>query len=474
MITHFWEKNRALLFGLVLFLGCLFALQTPWALLCCPFLIPKKYVFHASFLFLLPCSLVYHVYTFPPTGSEVEGIFYIHSIRKSDRFGQGWTYQGILKTEEGRLLCRSFSKSYLAPSAAYRVKGRVNALHGRLYALKTTEPWKFEKSLYNLVGIRLAAQEYVKSYIKKHISQKRAAHFLTGMITGQLEDRILRGEFGELGLSHLMAISGFHFALLALTFHLVLRLFLPPKPEALCLMILLTAYFLFIGSTPSILRAWTVAMIFLLGQLLEKRGTALNSLGVALCLSILWSPLSTLTLSFQLSFLATAGILFFYPFCNRMLSLWLPKRSLKVVIEKRWFWQQGYILISFLREALALTLAVHLTVFPLLIALFHTAPLNGLLYNLFFPFLASLALMFFLVSLVLGHWAHVLNGYYCEWILQLVESPPLTLKTYYVPGMPSWLLATLLTTLLALAISLQIKKRADGFSVTDNPFLDHL
>ncbi|MFC2049098.1 tRNA (adenosine(37)-N6)-threonylcarbamoyltransferase complex dimerization subunit type 1 TsaB [Chlamydiota bacterium] len=223
----------------------------------------------------------------------------------------------------------------------------------------------------------------------------------------------------------------------------------------------LTLYFLFVGNTPSILRAWTMAVLFLVGLLIERRSSAINALGVALCLSSLCDPFSTLSLSFQLSFLATAGILFFYTPCDQLLQRWLPKRALADVVKKHWTWQYGYIGCAILREGFALTAAVHITLLPLLFGVFHSFPLSSLIYNLFFPFLASLALLLFLVSLPLGPWGHLLNGYYCDWILRITESPPIQLKTLYAPYMPSWLLSTLLTSILILAIFIKMKKSSE-------------
>lgn len=473
-ILKFWERNPALFYGLIFFLGCLFALQTPWVLLPFVLLLHKRSVFQASILFLFPCCMIYHLYTFPPTGSSVEGVFYTHSIKKTERFGNGWNYSGILKTPNGRIPCRCFSKCYFSPSAAYKITGSVRPLKGKFYSLKSKEPWEFVRYRFTLTAWRSRAQEYVKEYIEKHVHQKRAVHFLQGMITGQLEDRVMMNEFSQLGLSHLMAISGLHFSLIALSFHLLFRLFLPYKLEALCMIVLLTGYLLFIGDSPSILRTWIAVMIFLLGQLFEKRSSALNSLGAALFLSLIWNPLTVMTLSFQLSFLATGGILFFYSPCDRLLGSWLPKHSLKDAAAKHWIWQHGYILVSFFREALALTLSVHIAIFLLLIKTFHFFSLNSLFYNLFFPFLASAALLFFLVSLPLGHWAHVVNGYYCDWILRLSESPPLFFKSIYVEPLAPWLYAILLTLLLVAAIGTKIENRANSLRITNDPLFNHL
>jgi competence protein ComEC len=460
-ILLFWHRHPALLYGLILLLGSLFVLQTPLALIPFILLLHKKHLFGSVLLFLLPSILVYQGYTFPPSGSVVEGIYSIYQITPSERYGGGWSYQGILKTSQGRIHCRSFAKEYQPASYSYKIKGRVHArASGKWYVLKIKEGWQVEKSRFTLVDRRTKAQKSVKSYIASKM-EPQAAHFLTGMVTGQLEDRIMQNEFRQLGLSHLMAISGLHFSLIALALHLLLRLVLPPKVEACILILGLSFYFLFIGMTPSILRAWIMAMVFLMGLILEKRSSPLNALGVALIFTLLFDPLAVLTLSFQLSYLATAGILLFYTPCAYVLRFWLPKYPLKEVVYKHKTWQVGYIAYSLFRESLALTLAVHITVLPLTLAIFHQFPLNSLFYNLFFPFLASVSLLLFLFSVLvtpwLIPWVHWANSCYCHFILKIIESPPLHFSTLYIPVIPSWLLTSLLTTLFIIALYLKTK-----------------
>lgn len=470
----FWERNPALYYGLALLFGTLFVLETPWALLPLPLLMHKKFLYKALFLFTLPLILFYNFYAVPDLQTPADGLFTIHSVQHSTRYGGGWNYQGALKMEGKRIRCCCFSKIHYSENGIYRIQGFFKSRQGSCSVLKTTAPWECVRKRYTFIPWRLRAKQFVKDYIQKHVVQERAASFLTGMVTGELEDRVMKNAFSQLGLSHLMAISGLHFSLLALAFHLLFRLFLPAKAESVCLMAVLSGYLLFIGDTPSIVRAWIAIMVFLAGRVVERRSTALNSLGVALLFSLLWNPFAATTLSFQLSFVATGGILFFFTPIDRLLSQWLPKRALKEVVAKNKLWQHGYIFQSLFREALALSLAVHLAIFPLLLAYFHTFSLNSLFYNLFFPFLASLALLFFLAGLLLGHWAHVVNGYYCDWILQIPEAPPVFFKPIYFGELPSWLLAFFLTSLLILAIGCKVKKGAERLSINDQPLFNHL
>lgn len=447
----FWNKHPALLYGLAALFGALFALQSPLAILPFFFLLDKRHVLKATLVFLFAIAYIYHTYAFPPSGASVAGQFHIHSMRENKGFSKGWNYRGVLKTKEGRLCCTLHSKTRYPANRAYTITGKAYSQGGCFYSVKAFE-WAAIERTYSLAEWRYQAKNKVQEYIEGHIKQKRAASFLTGMVTGALEDRVMLHEFGNLGLSHIMAISGFHFALLTLAFHLLLRLFLPSKCEAAILMILLTGYLLFIGDSPSVQRAWIAAMIFLLGLLLERPARALNSLGAALFLAIILNPLSATTLSFQLSFLATAGILLLYNPVNGLLQHWIPELSLMEVLEQPIFWQHGYVAASLIREGFALTAAVHLALLPLLLFFFHMFSLNSLIYNLFFPFCSSIALFLFLIGVLTGGLIHPLNGWFCEKLLMLAESPPLLFKSFYIENTSSLFSVIYITSLFILTI----------------------
>ena len=81
------------------------------------------------------------------------------------------------------------------------------------------------------------------------------------------EDRLMQFEFGRFGLQHIMAISGFHFAILAGFFSFGLHLMLNRRVANAFLIALLSTYFVFLGAGPSILRAWMTILITLGGAI---------------------------------------------------------------------------------------------------------------------------------------------------------------------------------------------------------------
>ena len=109
------------------------------------------------------------------------------------------------------------------------------------------------------------------------------------------------------GLSHILVISGLHLSIIALTIRRLLRRFgrYPCCVLTLCAVWL---FALFVGTTPSILRAATMLSLWLVGCLLFRRSDGLNALGLAAILLLAINPYTLWDVGFQLSFAATLGV----------------------------------------------------------------------------------------------------------------------------------------------------------------------
>jgi len=293
------------------------------------------------------------------------------------------------------------------------------------------QQWTAEAKSWNFTEERFHAKEFFKTLLEDKIENKKCFAFLTGIATGNFDDRTMSAEFGRFGLQHIMAISGFHFSMIAFFLSIFLRLFLHPKHAALSIVALLSFYFVFLGLSSSILRAWIASTLFFLGQFLGRSSSPLNSLGFALLAILLLDPMMTLNLGFQFSFLATGAILFFYSPTEKGLSKWLPKRTLEEVLQFSLFTQHAYFFVSILRQALALSIAVNLTTLPLSLLVFHKFPLLSFLYNIFFPFLVSISMLLLLIGLCtfwikpISMLLFSLNNSFTGWMLNLLYYLPL-------------------------------------------------
>lgn len=113
------------------------------------------------------------------------------------------------------------------------------------------------------------------------------------------------------GTAHIIAISGFNIALLAGLFMGLFGALLPRWWALLVTVLALSAYTLLVGAEPPVVRAAIMGGLALAGRELGRRSSGLNALVFAAALMSLDNPNLLWDASFQLSFMATLGLVLF-------------------------------------------------------------------------------------------------------------------------------------------------------------------
>lgn len=368
-------------------------------------------------------------------------------------FGPIWVYKGTLLSffnERGELVAKnipirlsmSAAKTINRPLAdqRYRFRSSLKENSPGKYGLKAPKAneWEPIGSVWNPMEWRFLAKSQLQTHIKESIQNYHVAAFLSGIATGEFDDLQLSSELGRFGLQHLMAISGLHFSILSSMIGFFLCLFLSIRQVAFGLILLLSAYFFFLGNSPSVFRAWISLTIALGGVLLERRSISINSLGFALLFISIWDPMMIYHIGFQFSFAITGSILIWYAPFDQLLQRIFMKRSLSKMREIGWVQQHAYCLLCLLRQTLALALAVNVVALPLTLYYFNKFPFMGLVYNLFFPFMVSFSLLLLLLACIssvliplLGLWIHHLNEHYTQFLLNFTFNLPKTFDTTF-------------------------------------------
>ena len=136
-----------------------------------------------------------------------------------------------------------------------------------------------------------------------------AAAMVTGMKDGLSDDTYFA--FRKAGVVHIVAVSGLHKNLLVLALYRLLRWLFVTK-RRLCAaagVAAAWAYAAVAAFTPSAVRACIVITAFLGGVPANRRISPLNSLGLAAFLILSANPYAVCSMSFELSFAATLGLL---------------------------------------------------------------------------------------------------------------------------------------------------------------------
>lgn len=177
--------------------------------------------------------------------------------------------------------------------------------------------------------------------------------------------------FAAAGLTHVVAISGWNIAIVAAVVAAVVRP-LETRPggrwtTAALATLTVASYVVLTGGSPSVVRAALMAAALLVARLGGSRAHAGSALALAALLMLLAAPSVLWDVGFQLSLLATGGLIFFGGPVERRLGGW-P---------------------AWVREPVALTLAAQLTTLPVVLLNFErlslVAPLANILVVPFVP-----------------------------------------------------------------------------------------
>lgn len=493
-LLHFWICHPALFYGIAFVLGVSSHLMhSLWLIIPClclwfPFLLIALYsrhrevikpLFLSFMIFLTAWAYAAAYYEFPSLPEQgVKGIAHVkikNMSLQSHLFGERWLYRCEIKQffpdNESHSIASLLPCLIILPAKIpskdsrplanqeYWVPGKLIQTSKGSYFLKISSKnvWTAIPHTWSWAEYRYLWKKKVSEWIESQFSHPLSASFLAGLVTGEFDDLWMRQQFSRFGLQHLLAISGFHFAIIASFLSFALRLILPQRTLIVSLLFFLGSYCFFLGPQASILRAWIMCTLTLLGCLLGKQSSALNSLGIALLIILGYNPLLCQELGFQLSFATTTAILLFYFPAQACLHELFPKRSLSAVLQMNLWNQHAYCILAFLRQGLTLTLAINIFALPLTLYYFQQFPWMSLLYNLFFPFLASLSLcLLFLGGLLsvvpfLGQAIHDLNDGYTFFLLQLTYQIPSKMDVYWTaePFSSFWLILYLCCASLA-------------------------
>ncbi len=187
--------------------------------------------------------------------------------------------------------------------------------------------------------------------------------FMQGMLIGVRADmpHNLFDQFSRLGLTHIIAISGLHVAIVIGGFLLLLRLMRVTRENALfAVQFLIPAYVLLSGASPSVMRAGIMAGIAVYAARKGWLKDAMQLLALAIIIMTVWQPFYIYDVGFQLSFAVTAGLIG-------------GTTSMRALLPSRpgWFY-----------NALSVTVVAQLISFPLTIYYFNQFSLLSAFANL--------------------------------------------------------------------------------------------
>lgn len=225
---------------------------------------------------------------------------------------------------------------------------------------------------------------------------KRKAGFITSVAFGYSEalDNEDREDMKMFGISHAIAVSGLH---MALVYGILRRIF----GNNISLFISLL-YVLFTGASPSTVRSYIMIFIMSFALVVKRNYNPLSSISLAGIILLLLHPYDLFSLGFELSFLATLGIILF----NKKLNKKLYKLPNKI------------------RESMAVSISAQILTLPILIYSFNEFSLNFLIGNIIILPIINILVVLGNLLLIFNKLALVFNYllYLCYWCIKIIDN----------------------------------------------------
>lgn len=201
-----------------------------------------------------------------------------------------------------------------------------------------------------------------------------------GEITPSLQE-----DFVIAGVAHLLAISGLHVGIVAAFAYLLIRWCLK-RSYRLTLLISIHTWASFLAIFPVLFyallsgwnlptqRAFIMVVSYLTAMILGRERDLMNTLCLAALIILLFSPVSLLDISFQLSFVSVFFLIYLIP----KIALLLPEE--KPIAQLRYQWEIK--VFRWLRGALFATVAATLGTLPLVALYFNRISIVSIVSNL--------------------------------------------------------------------------------------------
>ncbi len=342
--------------------------------------------------------------------------------RHSDlKYGDRISFSGIVRepenftTNSGRIFDY---RSYLAKDGIYHEMFRPN-----IELLSRGEGSAIVARLFRFKSALLSS-------ITQAIPEPQSA-LLGGLILGEKHSLgdALTDLFRRSGLVHIIVLSGFNMTIIAAAIMWLTKRF-PRALSASAGALGIIAFVIMAGMSATAMRAGLMALLAVLAKFVGRDYRIERALAVAAFLMVAQNPkVLAFDPSFQLSFLATLGLIYLSPFFEKWFK-W---------ITPRWG----------LREIVSATFATQLFVLPLLVNMSGTVSLIGVLANIIVLPLVPVTMLFGALTAFAGLLSTVIAvpfAYLAYALLVYITSVAsalggLPFSSVSVPAFPMWFIA---------------------------------
>lgn len=179
---------------------------------------------------------------------------------------------------------------------------------------------------FSLIKYAHYCREYLLEIFRKNKIEKDEYAVLAALTlgyTGEISQEV-RDDFTASGAMHILSVSGQHVAILyfALAFLLSLldKVTRSEKPKLLTIILFLWLYALITGLSSPTVRSAIMFSFVLAGKMVDRKMSIYNSIFASAFVMLAYNPFDLFNVSFQLTYSALLGIVFFQPLIYSKLS----------------------------------------------------------------------------------------------------------------------------------------------------------
>lgn len=256
-----------------------------------------------------------------------------------------------------------------------------------------------KRAHFSAYGTAISLQNQFTEVLRRHLPTENEFAVGAALIFGyrtEVPEEVLTA-YSQTGAMHILAVSGMHVGIL----FIILNFFLKQVKwrsrtwrivRAVIFLVSIWAFALVTGASPSVMRSTVMFSFVVVGDAMHRNKNFYNTMSASAFCLLIYDPYWLLSVSFQLSYLAILGIVYFQP---KIARLW--------VIENKagnYLWQLN-----------SVSLAAQLMTLPFTLLYFHQFPTYFWLSSLLLVPLSALELGTGLLLLLLdaiwqgGAWA---------------------------------------------------------------------
>ena len=209
----------------------------------------------------------------------------------------------------------------------------------------------------------IQVRKYFLSVLEGHLKSPFELAVGKAIIIGQKDDldEEVQTAYAHTGALHVLAVSGLHVGLVAWFVNMLLsivksRTWTWRILKMFILVLVIWAFALITGGSPSVLRASTMFTFLIIGFSINRATNIYNSLAISATFLLVWNPYLLFNVGFQLSYLAVIGSVFFQP---KIYAAWIIRNNFAASIWK----------------LVTVTFGAQIGTLPISIYYFHSLPL---------------------------------------------------------------------------------------------------